>query len=222
MATLGDIIKKYRNINGLSMDDFSKKSGISKAYVSLLEKNRHPKTGKPIAPSIETIKLASDGMNIDFNELFSMIDGNVSLSSGPKSVCPLPPNIITPAAVPVPILGTICAGTGIVPEESFTGFFYVDRSIQADYCLFVSGDSMTGDGIYDGDIAFLRKDFDFTDGKIYAVVFGVDEEASLKHVTRSDDKIILSPSNPSYSPVVEEDCDVFIIGELVGHYHDDE
>ena len=37
--TLGDIIKSYRSKYGLSMDSFFDKSGISKAYISLLEKN---------------------------------------------------------------------------------------------------------------------------------------------------------------------------------------
>ena len=48
--TLGEIIKDYRIKNNLSMDAFSIQSGLSKAYISLLEKNRHPKTGKPISP----------------------------------------------------------------------------------------------------------------------------------------------------------------------------
>lgn len=77
--TLGEIIKQYRNSQKLSMDAFSAKSGISKAYISLLEKNKHPKTGKTIAPSIQCIKQAADGMNMDFNTLFGMIDGNISL-----------------------------------------------------------------------------------------------------------------------------------------------
>lgn len=77
--TLGKIIKKYRDEHKLSMDGFSEKSGISKAYISLLEKNKHPKTGKPIAPSIQCIKQAASGMNMDFNDLFNMLDGNVSL-----------------------------------------------------------------------------------------------------------------------------------------------
>lgn len=83
--TLGDIIKEYRASHNLSMDAFSDKSGISKAYISLLEKNRHPKTGKAIAPSIQCIKQAADGMNMDFNTLFSMIDGNVDLKGDNES-----------------------------------------------------------------------------------------------------------------------------------------
>ena len=78
--TLGDIIKEYRNSNNLSMDAFSERSGISKAYISLLERNKHPQTGKPIAPSIQCIKQAAKGMRMDFNVLFSKIDGNVSLN----------------------------------------------------------------------------------------------------------------------------------------------
>lgn len=51
---LGLIISKYRAIHGMSMDDFAKKSGLSKAYISMLENNKNPRTGKPIAPSLET------------------------------------------------------------------------------------------------------------------------------------------------------------------------
>ena len=65
--TLGEIIKEYRTNHKMSMDTFSDKSGISKSYISLLEKNSHPKTGKKIAPSIPYIKQAADGMGIDFN-----------------------------------------------------------------------------------------------------------------------------------------------------------
>ena len=79
--TLGEIIKSYRITNDLSMDAFSERSGISKSYISLLEKNRHPKTGKEIAPSLQCIKQAADGMNMDFNTLFSMLDGNVAVNT---------------------------------------------------------------------------------------------------------------------------------------------
>ncbi len=45
----------------------------------MLEKNKHPKTGKSIAPSIQSIKQAADGMNMDFNVLFNMLDGDVTI-----------------------------------------------------------------------------------------------------------------------------------------------
>ena len=72
--TLGDIIKKYREDHEMSMDNFARASGISKAYIGFLEKNKHPKTGKTIAPSVSIIKQAADGMHMDFDILFSMLD----------------------------------------------------------------------------------------------------------------------------------------------------
>ncbi|WP_180947376.1 XRE family transcriptional regulator [Facklamia hominis] len=71
---LGKIIKDYRSRNSLSMDDFAKKSQLSKAYISVLEKNEDPRTGKPISPTITTIKKVADGMDISFDELFSMLN----------------------------------------------------------------------------------------------------------------------------------------------------
>jgi len=88
--TLGDVIKNYREEHNLSMDSFSKISGISKAYISLLEKNRHPKTGKTIAPSLEIIKQAASGMGMDFDSLFNMIDDEVDISRPILS-----PNVMT-------------------------------------------------------------------------------------------------------------------------------
>ena len=54
--TLGEIVKEYRIAHNMSMDVFASRSGLSKGYISMLEKNVNPKNGKPITPSIETIK----------------------------------------------------------------------------------------------------------------------------------------------------------------------
>lgn len=132
---------------------------------------------------------------------------------------PLPSNIITPAAYAVPILGTICAGSGIHCEENFQGHFYVDKTIRADYCLKVKGDSMIDAGIYDGDFAFIRKSFDYSDGDIYAVCWGAEESASLKKLYKMDDKVMLQPCNSDYAPTLVDADDIYIVGECIGTYH---
>ena len=38
--TLGDVIYQYRTKHNISMDKFSELSGISKGYISMLEKNQ--------------------------------------------------------------------------------------------------------------------------------------------------------------------------------------
>lgn len=132
---------------------------------------------------------------------------------------PLPSNIMVPAGRQIPILGTICAGNGIHCEENFEGYFLVDRSIKADYCLRVKGDSMIDANIYDGDIAFLRKDFDFIDGEIYAVCYGAEESASLKKLYKVDNKMMLQPCNTDYTAAFVDADDVVIVGECIGTYH---
>ena len=97
----------------------------------------------------------------------------------------LPQNIITPAARPVPVLGTICAGDGIVANEHFVGQFFIDSSVHADYALKVKGDSMIDAEIYDGDMAFIKKEFDLPDNlepvNILAIGYTNEKVGTLRH-----------------------------------------
>lgn len=127
------------------------------------------------------------------------------------------PNLQIPAAYPLSILGTICAGEGVLAEENFDGYFFVDNSIRADYCLRVEGDSMKDANIFHGDIAFIKKCYDVYDGGIYAVVYGENENAVLKKVYRQSDGFVLNPCNPSYKPIFVNDAR--IVGECIGVYH---
>ena len=77
---LGDLIKQYRAENNLSMDDFSRKAGLSKAYISILERNLNPVNNKPIVPSLETIKAVSNAIDMDFNRVIALLDGNQEVS----------------------------------------------------------------------------------------------------------------------------------------------
>lgn len=85
------------------------------------------------------------------------------------------------------------------------------------FWLKVSGDSMIGDGINDGDYAMIKKTLDFNNGDICAVI--VDgEEGTLKHITKSADTIVLTASNPAYEPRVfigKEMNKIMIAGKLV-------
>jgi len=126
------------------------------------------------------------------------------------------PNLSIPAAHPVPILGIVCAGDGKIAEQNFDGYFFVDNSIRADYCLRVEGDSMKDVNIFHGDIAFIRKSYDFLNGGIYAVVFGDDRNAVLKKVYHQGDGLLLMPCNQKYDPIYVDDA--VIVGECVGVY----
>lgn len=214
---IGLYVKHYRERHKLSMQEFADKADLSKGYISMLEKGKHPQNDREIVPSIETVNKIAKAMNLSIDELLARIDGNQMIDISRDR--PLPSNIITPAAYAVPILGTICAGSGIHCEENFQGHFYVDRTIKADYCLKVKGDSMIDAGIYDGDFAFIRKSFDYSDGDIYAVCWGVEESASLKKLYKMDDKVMLQPCNSDYAPTLVDADDIYIVGECIGTYH---
>lgn len=164
-------------------------------------------------PNMGVLRQLADIFHISISEL---VETDIEKSTLGRT---LPSNIMVPAGRQIPILGTICAGNGIHCEENFEGYFLVDRSIKADYCLKVKGDSMIDANIYDGDVAFLRKDFDFIDGEIYAVCYGAEESASLKKLYKVDNKMMLQPCNADYTAAFVDVDDVLIVGECIGTYH---
>lgn len=72
--TLGEVIKQYRKDHDLSMADFATLSGMSKAYVSLLEKGTRAGSSKPITPSTEVISQSARAMGMSSADLWRLID----------------------------------------------------------------------------------------------------------------------------------------------------
>lgn len=195
--TLGDIIKEYRSQHGMSMDDFSQRSGISKAYISLLEKNRHPRTGMPIIPSVGTISKAAIGMGMDFNDLFFMIDGNVDVS--PLAALEAQADIRPVDTRRFPVLGSVACGKPIYMNEEKEVYFDSASTIDADFILVAKGHSMINARINDGDIVFVRKQEYVENGEI--AVVAIDDEATLKRFYRYDGVIVLRAENPEYKDI---------------------
>lgn len=212
--TLGDIIKSYRSEHGLSMDAFSEKSGISKAYISLLEKNRHPKTGKEIAPSIQSIKQAAQGMGMTFDDLFALLDGKVNITDEP-----IFENSIK--GIKIKVLGRVAAG---IPIEAITDIIDTEEISEElaktgeFFGLQIKGDSMTPN-ICNGDVVIVRQQDDAENGDtVIATVNGTD--AVCKRLRKYKEGIELVSNNPSYAPMEfnnEEICEkpVRIIGKVV-------
>lgn len=87
--TLGEIIKEYRKTNKYSQDYIAAKSGLSKAYISILERNMNPKTGLAPVPSLKTIKAVAAALNCSFDAIFAKLDNDLRVSVGaPGEVTP--------------------------------------------------------------------------------------------------------------------------------------
>jgi repressor LexA len=118
----------------------------------------------------------------------------------------------------VPMVGEIACGKPIYASEEHESFASADERLDADFCLKAHGDSMVGARIYDGDIVFIRSQNSVDNGEIAAVI--INDEATLKRVYYypNEEKLILSPENPKYPPLVyikEELNTIKIIGKAV-------
>ena len=80
--TLGNVISEFRNLNNLTMEEFSKSAGLSKSYISMLERNRDPR-GNPINPSMEVIDKVATAIGVDLDTLVQTIDQDVVVNSTP-------------------------------------------------------------------------------------------------------------------------------------------
>jgi repressor LexA len=172
------------------MGKFSEMSGISKGYISMLERNRTQRGDEP-APSIETYRSAAAAMNIDLDDLIRMVDGKIRLSN----VTPLPADAfpINPTHK-IPLLGQIAAGSPIYADENVEGYIWTDHNHGAEYFgLRVRGDSMNAAGIRPNDIVIVRRQDMVEEGDIAVVL--VDDSATIKRYRQEGKTVILSPQS---------------------------
>lgn len=78
--TLGKVIQKYREDNHLSQRQFAMKCGISNGYISMIEKNENPSTGKPLTVSLPILKSIAAAMHLSVDELMRLADGDTLIS----------------------------------------------------------------------------------------------------------------------------------------------
>jgi SOS regulatory protein LexA len=110
----------------------------------------------------------------------------------------------------IPLSGVITAGKPIEAVEETTETIKVakDPSLKGElYALKVRGDSMAGDGIFDGDIVIFRKKAVPENGDTVVAVID-DNEATLKKIYKENNRIRLEPANPDYKPVYRKNAEV--------------
>ena len=104
----------------------------------------------------------------------------------------------------VPVIGVIRAGSPIVTDETLIGYEFADVDETEDYFyLEVCGDSMKNCGIVAGTYVLFRKQQYAENGEIVACL--VDgESATVKRFSydKKSRKIVLSPENDDYAPIV--------------------
>lgn len=147
------------------------------------------------APKADKLSRIADFFGVGLDELLGTESGLRTLENSYRTVR---------ARKMVPVIGVIRAGSPIVTDETLLGREFADVDDAEDYFyLEVCGDSMKNCGIVSGTYVLFRKQQYAENGDIVACL--VDgESATVKRFfyDRKTHRIVLSPENDDYSPIV--------------------
>ncbi|MFP4453781.1 MAG: transcriptional repressor LexA [Desulfobacterales bacterium] len=118
----------------------------------------------------------------------------------------------------VPVIGRITAGLPMYAQQEWEESIVVDTELYKGASLFalrVKGDSMTGAGIFHGDLAICRPQQFAADGQIVAALID-SEQATVKRFFARADHILLKPENPDYEPMRYGFDRVLVQGRVIG------
>lgn len=101
----------------------------------------------------------------------------------------------------VPIVGNVAAGSPILAEECIEDYLTFDTGGRAGeyFALRVRGESMLNAGILPGDLVVVRRQETANNGEI--VVAMIEDEATVKRLSRKNGRVWLMPENDAYSPI---------------------
>lgn len=97
----------------------------------------------------------------------------------------------------IPVIGVVTAGVPILAVENQEGTMAWDDP--GCFALRVRGDSMINAGILSGDKVVVRPQQTADDGQI--VVARIEDEATVKRLSRKNGQIWLMPENENYAPI---------------------
>ena len=123
----------------------------------------------------------------------------------------------------IPLVGSVQAGFPSPEEEALCDILSMDEYLIArpdsSFLLQVHGDSMTGEGIMEGDLVIVEKGREPKSGDV--VIAEVDGEWTMKYFRKQGKQITLEAANPKY-PVIRPKQELKIGGivtAVVRKYH---
>lgn len=165
---------------------------------------------------MQSIKQVADAIGMDFDVLFSNIDGNVSLVKNEEPV--LQPE---KRAVTINVLGRVAAGIPLEAIEDIIDTEEISEEMAKTgefFGLQINGDSMEPK-FSKGDVVIVRKQDDAESGDIVIAMVNGDD-ATCKRLKKYQEGIALISTNPAYDPMYFsnkeiEEKPVHIIGKVV-------
>lgn len=127
-----------------------------------------------------------------------------------------------PHTIPVPIVGTIAAGSPIPVfdpgsnyGENVDATLEMTRGKERVFALRVKGTSMIDALVNDGDIVILEETHSADDGDMVAAWLKDEEETTLKRIYTDGDRIRLQPANAAMKPIYTRPENLEIQGRVL-------
>lgn len=123
----------------------------------------------------------------------------------------------------LPMVGEVAAGFPSPAEEELRDIISFDEYLinrpESSFLLKVSGDSMTGEGIMEGDLVIVERGREPKNGDI--VIAEVDGEWTMKYFRKENKTVILESANPKY-PAIRPESELRLGGvvtAVIRKYH---
>ena len=111
---------------------------------------------------------------------------------------------LTRQSFAIPMVGSVQAGFPSPEEEVLSDLISMDEYLitkpESSFLLKVSGDSMTGAGIMEGDMVIIEKGRNPKTGDI--VIAEVDGDWTMKYFQKKGKRIVLEAANPKYPDII--------------------
>ncbi|WP_459129891.1 LexA family protein [Guggenheimella bovis] len=195
-----DVIRKNRQMLGLTMKELADKVGVSEATISRWESGE--------IANMRRSKIASlaKALKISPLEIMGMENANVE---NRKEVSR------------IPILGSVRAGVPLEAIKDIIGYVDIDEAVSKKgqhIALKIKGDSMAPK-ILDGDIVIVRVQSEVESGSV-GVIYINGYEATCKKIIYNETSLIIQPLNPSYDPMSftwdeVEELPIKILGKVI-------
>ena len=121
--------------------------------------------------------------------------------AAPAAAAPAPAQEAEMPSGRVPVLGDVAAGTPILAQECIDDYISFDTQGRDGefFALRVRGESMLNAGILPGDLVVVHRQPTAQNGEI--VVALLEDEATVKRLSRRGGEVWLLPENENYSPI---------------------
>ena len=95
---------------------------------------------------------------------------------------------------------------------------HVIKHPSATYFVRASGDSMTGAGIFDGDLLIVDRSLEPAHGKV--AIVEVDGQLTVKRLSKSQGRFLLESENADYPPIeLQEESEIIVWGVVTHVLH---